>query len=300
MNLDATLSAYPCTPCNYAVSDLDDLDPAAEETLGAALKERLAYGAAVVVFDCGSGSSVEYEMLFTLPDLDLAGFHVGAVGSLGLPLRPLNSFEATCDGGLGLVVDGLPLSAECATDASDMIDQSTDSTVGPSQACGPVALAISMQFLNACNGGDFALARCAFSPAVAQAVDTATLGSLYASHTCEQPSGFRVERSNDVVRLSEQSQTDTIIHLGVLWCSFHSMSCITKTEKQCSVIYFCQDVVIIQCNDLQAGLIQWNVAVSPGQIAGLHFGAYGGDFDTIPAQCFPGGSLPQACAGSGH
>ena len=35
-------------------------------------KERLAYGAAAVVFDCGAASQVEYEMLFTLPDLALA------------------------------------------------------------------------------------------------------------------------------------------------------------------------------------------------------------------------------------
>ena len=35
-------------------------------------KERLAYGAAAVVIDCGAASQVDYEMLFTLPDLALA------------------------------------------------------------------------------------------------------------------------------------------------------------------------------------------------------------------------------------
>ena len=42
MDLDAALASYPCTPCNYAVADLDDLDPAAEESLGAALVRKNA------------------------------------------------------------------------------------------------------------------------------------------------------------------------------------------------------------------------------------------------------------------
>lgn len=198
MDLDAALSAYPCTPCNFAVSDLDDLDPVAEESLGAALKERLAYGAVAVVFDCGSNSPVEYEMLFTLPDLSLAGFHVGAAGAIGLPLNSLATFEATCGGGTGTIAGELP--AECAPTSTNPIDGSDSGGANSNRACGPVTLAIAMQFLNACNGGDFALARCAFSPAVAEALDTTTLGSLYAGHACEQPSGFRVERSNDMVR----------------------------------------------------------------------------------------------------
>ena len=202
MNLDAALSAYPCTPCNYAVGDLDDLDPAAEEILGAALKERLAYSAAVVVFDCGSSSSVEYEMLFTLPDLALAGFHVGAVGSV-LPLNSLDSFEATCSGGQTTVLQETSLPAECVPDGPpNSIDRDDEFGAGPNGVCSPVPLAIAMQFLNACNGRDFALARCAFSRDVAAAVDTATLSSLYGGHTCGQPSGFRVERSNDMVRFA--------------------------------------------------------------------------------------------------
>ena len=202
MNLDAALSAYPCTPCNYAVADLDDLDPTAEESIGAALKERLAYSAAVVVFDCGPSSPVEYEMLFTLPDLALAGFHVGAVGAVGLPLNSLGGFQATCDGEVGATADEVLLPAECASTSSNPTDGSDGAGAGPNEACGPVALAVAMQFLNACNSGDFALARCAFSPAVAAAVDTATLRSLYAGHGCEQPTGFRVEQSNgqDMVR----------------------------------------------------------------------------------------------------
>lgn len=203
MNLDAALSAYPCTPCNYAVADLDDLDPAAEESIGAALKERLAYSAAVVVFDCGPSSPVEYEMLFTLPDLALAGFHVGAVGAAGLPLNSLGGFQATCDGEAGASADALLLPAECAPTGSNPTDGSDGAgATGPNGACGPVVLAVAMQFLNACNSGDFALARCAFSPAVAAAVDTNTLRSLYAGHACAHPTGFRVEQSSgqDMVR----------------------------------------------------------------------------------------------------
>ena len=69
MDLDTALANYPCSPCNFGVGSPDSLDPAAEESLGAALKETLAFDAAAVVFDCGPGSQVEYEMLLTLPDL---------------------------------------------------------------------------------------------------------------------------------------------------------------------------------------------------------------------------------------
>eukprot|EP01043_Picozoa_sp_COSAG02_P020452 COSAG02_NODE_1010_length_15227_cov_5.846774_3_plen_277_part_00 len=212
-NLDAALSAYPCRPCNYAVSDLDDLDPVAEETLGAALKERLAYSAVAVVFDCGSNSPVEYEMLFTLPELSLAGFHVGAAGAIGLPLHSLATFDAACGGEAGTTMGELP--AECAPSGSTpaIFPGSDGGGAVPNRVCGPVTLAIAMQFLNACNGGDFALARCAFSPAVAGALDTATLGSLYEDHACEQPDGFRMERSNGMVR-------PTTIECKPICCSF--------------------------------------------------------------------------------
>ena len=84
VNLDEALAAYPCTPCSYAVADLDSLSPEAEEALGASLKDRLAYRAAVVALGCGAGSQgLEYEMVFSLPALQLEGFHVGGKGALG-------------------------------------------------------------------------------------------------------------------------------------------------------------------------------------------------------------------------
>lgn len=231
-NLDAALSAYPCRPCNYAVSDLDDLDPVAEETLGAALKERLAYNAVAVVFDCGSSSPVEYEMLFTLPELSLAGFHVGVAGAMGLPLNSLATLDATCGGEVGTSMDELP--AECVPSGSTPTNPGSDGgRADPNGVCGPVTLAIAMQFLNACNGGDFALARCAFSPAVAGALDTATVESLYEGHACEQPSGFRIERSNGMVR-------STAIECKPICCNFVCMLCgslhLTTTL---SLLHFC-------------------------------------------------------------
>jgi len=83
-----------------------------------------------------------------------------------------------------------------------------------------------------------------------------------------------------------------------MFCSFRA----SLDNKNCASyrLSVAQDAVIIRCDDLQAGLLQWNIAVAPGQIAGLHFNAYGGAFERIPAQCFPGGSLPRACSGSGH
>jgi hypothetical protein len=83
--------------------------------------------------------------------------------------------------------------------------------------------------------------------------------------------------------------------LHVVWITSFNNNSVFAT-----LLCIAQDIVIIRCDDLQAGLVQWSIAVGPGQIAGLHFNAYGGDFERIPAQCFPGGSLPQACSGSGH
>ena len=59
------------------------------------------------------------------------------------------------------------------------------------------------------------------------------------------------------------------------------------------------DAVIVRCDDLQGGAVQWNVAVGQGKIAGLHFDAFGGEFQSIPRDCLPS-SLPLGCIGSGH
>ena len=49
MDLDAALSAYPCTPCNFAVSDLDDLDPVAEHALAKPLRGVLSEAALAAI-----------------------------------------------------------------------------------------------------------------------------------------------------------------------------------------------------------------------------------------------------------
>jgi len=59
------------------------------------------------------------------------------------------------------------------------------------------------------------------------------------------------------------------------------------------------DAVIIRCDDMQGGAVQWNVAVGHGTIVGLHFDAFGGEFQGIPRGCLPP-SLPRGCIGSGH
>ena len=192
MDLDTALANYPCSPCNFGVGSLDSLDPAAEESLGVALKETLAFDAAAVVFDCGPGSPVEYEMLFTLPDLALAGIHVGGVGALGLALSPLSDLSQQCA--------GAPASgtAGAACDAPPPPSPPGDQPPGGRGPCGPVPLAVAMRFVNACNDGDFAAARCLFSPTVAAALDARTLSGLWRSHTCAEPNGHRIERTNGI------------------------------------------------------------------------------------------------------
>ena len=180
------------------------------------------------------------------------------MGAVGLPLRPLASFPTACADVDDVAVQALSGGAAAAGCAAPPSPPTVDGSGGIASACGPVPLAVTMQFINACNGGDFNSARCAFSPAVAAALDVATLSSLYAGHACTQPTGYRVDQSGEM------------------------------------------DVVIVRCADLQAGMLQWGVAVAPGQIAGIHFNAYGGAFEDIPPQCFPGGSLPPPCTGSGH